>query len=98
MSVSYIEADRRMTAEERVENVPLDDELCEWLRAVHQRALSPRQRTQGARAVLPQPRRNAKLARAPGAGSRHAHAVAGRVQSWTTWPGDASPTSAFTAP
>jgi hypothetical protein len=32
VSVSYIEADRRMTAEECVENVPLDDELCEWLR------------------------------------------------------------------
>lgn len=32
VSVSYIEADRRMTAEESVENVPLDPELCEWLR------------------------------------------------------------------
>ena len=32
VGVSYIEADRRMTAEEQVENVPLDAELCEWLR------------------------------------------------------------------
>jgi hypothetical protein len=32
VSVSYIEADRRMTAEEVVENVPLEPELCEWLR------------------------------------------------------------------
>lgn len=32
VSLSYIEADRRMTAEEVVENVPLDPELCEWLR------------------------------------------------------------------
>jgi hypothetical protein len=32
VSVSYIEADRRMTAEEVVENMPLEDELCEWLR------------------------------------------------------------------
>lgn len=32
VGVSYIEADRRMTAEENVENVPLDPELCEWLR------------------------------------------------------------------
>lgn len=32
VSVSYIEADRRMTAEEQVESVPLPDELCEWLR------------------------------------------------------------------
>lgn len=32
VSLSYIEADRRMTAEEVVENVPLQAELCEWLR------------------------------------------------------------------
>ena len=30
--LSYIEADRRLTAEERVENLPLEPELCEWLR------------------------------------------------------------------
>ena len=32
VGLSYIEADRRMSAEEVVENVPLDPELCEWLR------------------------------------------------------------------
>ena len=32
VSLSYIEADRRMTAEEVVENVTLEPELCEWLR------------------------------------------------------------------
>ena len=32
VGVSYIEADRRMTAEECVENVALEPELCEWLR------------------------------------------------------------------
>jgi hypothetical protein len=32
VSLSYIEADRRMTAEEVVENIPLEPELCEWLR------------------------------------------------------------------
>jgi hypothetical protein len=32
VSVSYIEADRRMTADEHVENVALEPELCEWLR------------------------------------------------------------------
>ena len=31
VSLSYIEADRRMTAEEVVENVPLESELCKWL-------------------------------------------------------------------
>ena len=31
VSVSYIEADRRMFAEEHVESVPLPPELCEWL-------------------------------------------------------------------
>jgi hypothetical protein len=32
VSVSYIEADRRMAADEAVEVLPLPDELCEWLR------------------------------------------------------------------
>jgi hypothetical protein len=32
VSVSYIEADRRRFAEERVEDLPLESELCEWLR------------------------------------------------------------------
>jgi hypothetical protein len=32
VSVSYIEADRRMTADEHVEILPLPDEICEWLR------------------------------------------------------------------
>ena len=32
VSVSYIEADRWMAAEERVDTVPLAAELCEWLR------------------------------------------------------------------
>jgi hypothetical protein len=32
VSLSYIEADRRMTAEEVVENISLEPELCEWLR------------------------------------------------------------------
>jgi Protein of unknown function (DUF3305) len=32
VSMSYIEADRRMTAEEVVENIALEPELCEWLR------------------------------------------------------------------
>jgi Protein of unknown function (DUF3305) len=32
VSVSYIEADRRMTADEQVENLPLESDLCEWLR------------------------------------------------------------------
>ena len=32
VSLSYIEGDRRLTAEERVENLPLEPELCEWLR------------------------------------------------------------------
>ena len=31
VSVSYVEADRRMFAEEHVESVPLPPELCEWL-------------------------------------------------------------------
>lgn len=32
VGVSYIEADRRMTADEQVEVLPLESDLCEWLR------------------------------------------------------------------
>lgn len=32
VSLSYVEADRRMASEEHVETLPLPDELCEWLR------------------------------------------------------------------
>lgn len=45
VSVSYIEGDRWMAAEERVDNVPLADPLCEWLRLFtneHFRPESPR--------------------------------------------------------
>ncbi len=41
VSVSYIEADRRMTAEESVENVPLEPELCEWLRVFTNQHFKP---------------------------------------------------------
>lgn len=40
-SVSYIEADRRMAAEERVESVPLAPELCEWLQDFTNRHFRP---------------------------------------------------------
>ncbi len=32
VSVSYIEADRWLSAESKVDNTPLQDDLCEWLR------------------------------------------------------------------
>ncbi len=32
VSVSYIEADRWLCAESKVDNTPLQDDLCEWLR------------------------------------------------------------------
>jgi Protein of unknown function (DUF3305) len=68
VSVSYIEADRRLFAEERVESVPLAPELCEWLQdftnrhfrpdsARRQRAqsfLSPQERQRAAREVVEQ--------------------------------------------
>jgi len=41
VSVSYIEADRRMSAEERVESVPLPPELCEWLQNFTNRHFRP---------------------------------------------------------
>jgi len=67
LSLSYIEADRWLSAEEHVENVPLDDDLCEWLRLFtnehfrveaprRQRAqsfLSPEERERQAQAMKP---------------------------------------------
>lgn len=67
VSVSYIEADRRLTTDERVETVPLEAELCEWLRLftnAHFRPdsqrkvramsfLSPEERARHAAAPLP---------------------------------------------
>lgn len=44
VSLSYIEADRRMTAEESVENVPLEPELCEWLQAFTNAHFQPEER------------------------------------------------------
>jgi hypothetical protein len=43
VSVSYIEADRWMAAEERVDNVPLADALCEWLRVFTNENFKPEQ-------------------------------------------------------
>ena len=65
VSVSYIEADRWLAAEEKVDNLPLPSELCEWLRVFtndhfkpdgprRQRAqsfLSPEERDRQARAL-----------------------------------------------
>jgi len=41
VSVSYIEADRWMSAEERVDNVPLAPELVEWLAAFTEASYRP---------------------------------------------------------
>lgn len=50
VSVSYIECDRWMAAEERVDNLPLPDPLCEWLRVFTNEHFKPdgprRQRAQ----------------------------------------------------
>jgi Protein of unknown function (DUF3305) len=67
VSLSYIEADRWLSAEEKVDNVPLHDDLCEWLRLFtnehfkvdeprRQRAqsfLSPEERERRAQALKP---------------------------------------------
>lgn len=50
VSLSYIEADRWLSAEERVDNVPLSDDLREWLRVYTNEHFKPeatrRQRAQ----------------------------------------------------
>jgi hypothetical protein len=45
VSLSYIEADRWLSADEKVDNVPLQSDLCEWLRLFtneHFKVESPR--------------------------------------------------------
>lgn len=44
VSVSYIECDRWMSAEEKVDNVPLPDPLCEWLRLFTNANFRPEQK------------------------------------------------------
>jgi len=60
VSVSYIECDRWMAAEEHVDNVPLPDPLCEWLRLFTNEHFRPEQkRKQRANSFLsPQERDN----------------------------------------
>jgi hypothetical protein len=69
VSVSYIEADRFMSAEERVDNVPLPDELCEWLRVFTNRHFVPEspRRQRAASFLSPEERaRQAPMPPAPG--------------------------------
>ena len=44
VSVSYIEADRRLTADEQVQSVALEPDLCEWLRGYTQEHFVPEER------------------------------------------------------
>lgn len=58
VSLSYIEADRWMAAEERVDNVPLAGELCEWLRLFTNQHFKPDppRRNRGVSFLSPQER------------------------------------------
>ncbi|MEN9539491.1 MAG: hypothetical protein RLZZ126_1726 [Pseudomonadota bacterium] len=58
VSVSYIEADRRMFAQEHVESVPLPPELCEWLQAFTNQHFRPdsARKVRSAAFVAPQDR------------------------------------------
>jgi Protein of unknown function (DUF3305) len=73
VGVSYIEADRRMTADEQVDNIPLESELCEWLRLFTNEHFRPdTQRKVRAMSFLnPQERerQSAELAQAQAAGA-----------------------------
>ena len=67
VSVSYIEADRRMFAEEHVESLPLPPELCEWLQEFTNQHFKP----DSARKVRAQPflKADERGATAPAQGS-----------------------------
>ena len=60
VSVSYIECDRWMAAEEHVDSLPLPDPLCEWLRVFTNENFKPESpRRQRAQSFLsPQERDN----------------------------------------
>lgn len=69
VSVSYIEADRRMTADEQVDVLPLESDLCEWLRLFTNEHFKPEtRRKQRAMSFLnPEERQRQadRIARAP---------------------------------
>ena len=62
VSVSYIEGDRWMAAEERVDNVPLADTLCEWLRVFTNANFRPDQPRRQRTASFLSPQERDKLA------------------------------------
>lgn len=66
VSVSYIEGDRWMAAEERVDNVPLADELCEWLRLFTNEHFRPEPRRRHRAASFLSPQELARQAGEPG--------------------------------
>lgn len=71
VSVSYIEADRRMASEEHVQTLPLAPELCEWLQAFTNAHFQPdvRRKVRAASFLSPQEReRQARLAAEAAAG------------------------------
>ena len=77
VSVSYIEADRRMASEEHVETLPLAPELCEWLQAFTNAHFQPdvRRKVRAASFLSPQEReRQARLAAQAAVGSPSAPA------------------------
>lgn len=82
VSVSYIECDRWMAAEERVDNVPLPDPLCEWLRLFTNAHFKPDTgRRQRAMSFLsPEQRERQARAAAAGAEPSSAPAAPGGVQ------------------
>ena len=94
VSVSYIEADRRLFAEERVENLPLEAELCEWLRLFTNEHFRPDSaRKVRAQSFLSPEEREQLHARARATGVRRCLMPQtrprrrSRARRWTTWPG-----------
>lgn len=72
VSVSYIEADRRMASEEHVETLALAPELCEWLQAFTNAHFQPdvRRKVRAASFLSPEEReRQARLAAQAAAGA-----------------------------
>jgi hypothetical protein len=70
VSVSYVEADRRMAADEGVEVLPLPDELCEWLRVFTNEHFVPDEPRRVRAQSFMTPEQRAAHGDAPGQGSK----------------------------
>lgn len=96
VSVSYVEADRRMASEEHVETVALAPELCEWLQAFTNAHFQPetRRKVRSASFLSPQERERQMLLGLSAAVAGAADAGSAPAAGAPPVPASAAPTAA----